>query len=99
MADEKIFAEGFIARKNEGAPEWVIANLGININEAIPFLQKHADERGWVNIDVLEGRSGKPYAALNTYKPKKDGGTGEAKNKTESTPMPIPGSDDDELPF
>lgn len=67
MAD-KTFAKGMIVKKpSEEAPEWVIANVSIKVEEFIPFLQDHAQGDGWVNLNVKEGKSGKYYAELNQW--------------------------------
>ena len=29
MADEKIFADGFIFKRNENAPDWVVGSLAV----------------------------------------------------------------------
>ncbi len=71
--EEKVFAEGFIFKQNANAPEWVIGSLSLKADEAIKFIQQHAD-KGWVNLNVKVAKSGKPYVELDTWKPeqKKD---------------------------
>ncbi len=73
MAQDKIFADGLICKlRRENAPEWVKGALSFKVDEFKAFLDKH-NNNGWVNIDLLEAKSGKPYAALNTWKPRKEG--------------------------
>lgn len=70
MAADKIFVDGMICKlKRENAPEWVKGALSIKVEEFIAFLHKH-NNGGWVNIDLLEAKSGKPYACLNNWKPR-----------------------------
>ena len=33
MADNKIFADGFIVKRREGAPDFVVANVSIKVDE------------------------------------------------------------------
>jgi hypothetical protein len=69
---EKIFADGLIVKQpRENAPEFVMGSLSVKVEEFKHFLDAHVTNAGWVNIDLLVGKSGKPYAALNTYKPEK----------------------------
>ena len=69
MSDEKIFANGFLFKdKNEQAPEWVIGKMSIKVDEAIEWLNEHADG-GWVNVEIKRAQSGKPYIELDKWKP------------------------------
>tara|TARA_R110000822_G_scaffold28198_2_gene83904 strand:- start:143 stop:406 length:264 start_codon:yes stop_codon:yes gene_type:complete len=68
---DKIFADGFIfKKKNPNAPEWVIGNISIKVQEAINFLNTHKKD-GWINLSVLTSKAGKPYVELDTFKPEK----------------------------
>lgn len=70
---ERTFADGFIFKRRDKAPEWVIGNLSIKVDEAITFL-KNNDKKGWVNLSIKKGRSGNPYIELDTFeaKPKEE---------------------------
>ena len=68
---DPIFADGFILKRNENAPEWVIGSLSIKVDEAIAFLKSN-EKKGWVNIETKTGKSGKPYCQLDTWEPNKD---------------------------
>ena len=35
MADEKVFADGFIFKKQEGAPDFVVGRLSVKVEDAI----------------------------------------------------------------
>ena len=65
---EKVFAEGFMFKMNPNSPEWVVGSLSLKADEAIAFIQKNT-EKGWVNLKVNVGKSGKPYVELDTWKP------------------------------
>ena len=66
---EKIFADGFIFKINPNSPDFVVGSLSLKAEEAIAFINSHAD-KGWINLKVNIGRSGKPYVELDTFKPK-----------------------------
>lgn len=73
MAEEKIFADGFIFKKDGQTPDFVIGKISVKVEEATEFLKKHASN-GWVNMDVKLSQGGKHYMELNTWKPKNDAG-------------------------
>ena len=85
---EVIFAEGVIVKKNENAPSFVLCNLSIKVDEFEQFMKKNA-KNGWVNLSLLVGQSGKPYAKLDTYEPK----------ETAKSEAPEPIEENDNLPF
>lgn len=66
MAEEKIFADGFVFKRNENAPDFVVGRMSIKVEEAIAFLKKH-EENGWVNLGVKTARSGNYYMDLDTF--------------------------------
>lgn len=68
MSDEKVFADGFIFKKREKSPDWVVGSLSVKVEEAVEFLKKH-EEKGWVNLDINTSKSGKTYVQLNDWKP------------------------------
>lgn len=92
MADDIEFVNGLIVKApREGAPEFVKAAVSIKVADMMAWLQgRYAAGDEWVNVDVKEARSGKWYAAVNTYKAK------EAKPKTEKTSIVDMDSD---IPF
>ncbi len=67
---EKVFANGFSFKRREGAPEFVIGQQSIKVDEAIAFLKEN-QKNGWVNLNVYKARSGKLYVELDTFEPKK----------------------------
>ena len=87
----RTFAEGFIFKRGEKAPEFVVGSLSVKVDEAIEFLKKNS-KNGWVNLGIKTGRSGKYYIELDTFEPKKDG----ARPSTGSRAAAV---DDEELPF
>jgi hypothetical protein len=68
---EKIFVDGLIAKKpDEKAPDWVKCKLSVKREELIAWLTNQ--EGDWLNLQVSEGRNGKYYAEVDTWKPKND---------------------------
>lgn len=64
--NEKIFANGFLFKRSDKAPSFVVGNISVKIDEAIPFLEQHA-KNGWVNLKVNQAQSGKYYFELDTW--------------------------------
>lgn len=66
---EKTYITGLFAKKpHEKAPEFVKAKISMKREEMIASLQAMTDE--WVNVDVKEGKDGKYYTQIDTWKPK-----------------------------
>lgn len=69
QTQERIFADGFVFKRRETAPEFVIGNLSVKVDDAITFLRKY-EKKGWVNLSIKKGRSGNTYVDLDTFEPK-----------------------------
>lgn len=101
---EKIFADGFIFKRNPKAPQFVVGRVSIKVEEAIAFLKSNA-KNGWVNLDIKEARTGNHYIELDTFQPKNNSGSEVDKynaSKETATPQEAFGDDDeedDDLPF
>ena len=67
---EKVFADGLIAKRRDNAPDYVIVNLSVKVDEFIAFLRNN-ERNGWVNLGVKRGRTGNLYTELDTFDPKK----------------------------
>jgi hypothetical protein len=87
---ETIFADGLIVKKNENAPDFVLCNLSVKVDEFEKFMKQH-QKNGWVNLSVLMGKSGKPYAKLDTYEPKQEA--------QQTPPLSQEIEDNDGMPF
>jgi hypothetical protein len=90
MAKEEIeFVEGLIVKPpHEKAPDFVKASIAIKVEDLGKWLRakyKAGDE--WVSIDVKEAKSGKWYAAVSTYKPKKEEKKGSAADLDDDIPF------------
>jgi hypothetical protein len=87
---ETIFADGLIVKKNENAPDFVLCNLSVKVDEFEKFMKQH-QKNGWVNLSCLMGKSGKPYAKLDTYEPKQEA--------QQTPPLSQEIEDNDGMPF
>jgi hypothetical protein len=98
--EEKIFADGFIFKRNEKAPEFVIGRMSIKVEDAVAFLKQHQD-KGWVNLGVKQARSGNYYIELDTFKPKGDDSAVDKYEKTTKTKQQPTQQEEEEndLPF
>jgi len=93
---EKIFADGFIFKRNQTAPQFVVGRVSMKVEEAIAFLKTH-EKNGWVNVDIKEARSGNHYMELDTF-------VGKSDSSKQSPPPPaempqVAQEEDDDLPF
>ena len=68
--EEKKFAKGLFAKRNEKAPDFVVCYLSIKSDEFIQFLKENTNDKGYVNLQVLKSREkGTLYAVLDTFEP------------------------------
>jgi hypothetical protein len=64
---ETVYANGFIAKRTEKDPDFIVVRLSIKADEAVDFIKKNAND-GWVNLEIKNGReAGKFNVTLNTY--------------------------------
>ena len=80
MSEKKNFARGFYgSMKPQNAPSFVLGRLSIKVEDAIQWLKENVNDKGYVNLDVNEGREGKMSIFLNEFKP-----------TTQNAPKPTP---------
>ncbi len=73
MAQEKSpFADGFVFKRNDNAPEFVVGGLSVKVEEAIPFLKENS-KNGWVNLSIKLSKGGKYYIDIDTWEPQEQG--------------------------
>jgi hypothetical protein len=88
--EEKIFASGFSFKRNENAPDFIVGELSLKVDEAIAFIKEN-EKKGWTNLSIKRARSGNYYIELNTFEPK---------SKSTSQPKGKPTVEyDDDAPF
>lgn len=91
MSQDKIFADGFIFKRRENAPDFVIGNISVKVEDAIGFLTAN-QKNGWVNLNVLNSKGGKPYMELDQFVPK-------GKENESPAPKKQVAKEEDGLPF
>jgi len=65
---ETIYANGFIAKRTEKDPEFIVVRLSIKADEAVDFINKNASADGWVNLEIKKGKTADKFnVTLNTY--------------------------------
>lgn len=65
---DKIFVDGMRAFKpSPKAPDFIKANLVLDVNELRDFLNRQSG--GQVRVDIKESQKGTFYAEVNTFKP------------------------------
>ena len=47
MSKDKVFADGFLFKRRENAPDFVIGNISVKVDEAVTFLKTN-QKNGWV---------------------------------------------------
>lgn len=58
--------------KRDNSPDFVLGSISISKESFSEWLKgKDADEKGYIKLDVLNGKEGKPYVAVNNFKPNK----------------------------
>lgn len=73
MTDKKFVDELIVKPPHSKAPDFVKCSISIKIQDMGKFLiAQHKAGEEWLNIDVKEAKSGKWYAEVNTWKPKKE---------------------------
>ena len=55
---------------HENAPDFAKGKISIKSADFIEFLHEKTNDAGYVNIDLLVNREGKPYTKLNLWRPK-----------------------------
>jgi len=65
----KEFANGFIFKRNDNAPDFVVGKLSIKAQDAIMFINQK-NKNGWLNLDIKKSKEGKYYIELDTYEAK-----------------------------
>lgn len=69
----KNYAKGFYGTmKSEKAPSFSLGKISIKVEDAVLWMRENVNEKGYVNLDLNEGREGKMSIFLNEYKPKSD---------------------------
>jgi hypothetical protein len=68
MSDEKKFVEGLFVKEKE-LKYGPLTELSFNVDKFTAWIEKHCNEKGYVNVTIAKSKEGKPYAKLNDWKP------------------------------
>lgn len=94
------FVPGLIVKQRaDTAPEYVICKLSIKPRELAAWLSEKSEE--WVNVELKLARSGKPYAAVDSWKPQGQPAAKPAQKAPAKQAAAPSGFDDmdDDIPF
>jgi len=69
MADNDMVKGFFMKTPNDRAPEFVKRKIGVNVEQFTEYLRENQNEKGYVNFDLLEARSGHWYLKLDDFNP------------------------------
>ena len=68
---DKIFPSGLrVEPPRNGAPDFVKGRVSVHLADFVEWAKGHVNERGWLNFDLKERKSGTLYVDLNTFKPR-----------------------------
>jgi len=97
---DKIFANGMVVKERRtNAPDYVICNLSIKVDEFIQTLQAH-QSNGWVNVNCLVAKSGKPYAEIDTWRPTQGDAAKQGMEQAKAAIAPVADAfANDDIPF
>ena len=72
MSDEVEFVDGlYYNDPHENAPDFVKGKLSVHKAKLMTWLTAaDAGESGYINLDIKVAKSGKPYIAVDNWKPK-----------------------------
>jgi len=104
MSDIEFIPGMIVKQRANNAPDYVIGKLSIKPKELAAWLEGKTDE--WVNVDLKISKSGKAYAAVDTWKPS---GIQDRQPQSKATPSKAPARapepsgfadmDDGDMPF
>lgn len=79
MSEDKKFIEGLFTSRRENAPSFVLASQSAKVDTFVNWLQNNANDKGYVNWDILQSDNGKVYAKHNDWKPNSQSDTNKQK--------------------
>jgi len=91
METESLVSGLYVFAPSERTPSFVKAKLSIKPEQLITFLKTaKLNEKGYVSIDILESKSKKWYAKLDTFKKTEQSAQSESVVEKEILPDDIP---------
>jgi len=104
MADQVLLAGIRLFEKKATQPDFVLATGVITPNELVTFLKEHPEllteynGNKQVRIQILTSKQGKPYIAVDTWKPS-EGGQSPLPSVAQEKSTYVGPTPDDQLPF
>ena len=80
----------FVYAPHEKAPDFVKAKLSINVERLQEWLSENkalANEKGFISIDIKEGRDKKWYAQVDNWKPENKSVSTDEERNLEDVPF------------
>ena len=68
MENTKTLVNGLIVKQNPSRLILLSDHFHSRLKNFAKFVKEH-NKNGWLNVDLLTSKAGKPYAALNTWEP------------------------------
>ena len=68
MSDEKVFADGFMFKRRDNAPEWVVGRMSVKCDDAVAWMRENHKD-GWINLNVNQAKSGNLYLRRRLQRP------------------------------
>lgn len=102
MSDEMIFASGLYVKKPDQAPYFVVAHIGVDVEQFTEWLIQQEITKGFVNLQLCMSKGGKLYCHLVKKQPARAPEPVPTRAQlplTERIPAPIVEDFDDEIPF
>jgi len=66
---EKKYIDGLYCKApHEKAPDFVKADIGVNVENFIKWLEANKNAKGYVNLQILEAKNGNCYIKHNDFK-------------------------------
>lgn len=99
---EKVFPKGVRIFQSDSAPDFVIGNIVISLNELVKFGKDHpeylTEYKGakQLKLQALKSKEGKAYLIVDTYKRESDGNKNEYPEPQKQDEIQV---DEEDLPF
>ena len=89
----------YLDEPRQGAPDYVKGKVSIKGEVAIPWIQEKMNEKGYVNLDLLENKEGELYLKVNDWKPNGERRPAEKPRYAVREHTGTDGDLDDQIPF
>lgn len=77
----------FLNKPREGAPDFVKGSISMKVEDFLNNYQDWVNDKGYINIDVLQNQQGEFYLSPNDYGTKMANQNNEVNTRPESDPL------------